>query len=148
QRARDIVSNTVSLAHQFCELLNLYPHQLLPKPGQGVHFKELKDFVEYVVLFEQSREWGKSGYPDEYTASTLPLFQALDVKDVSRDDLGGYGSWLYTGKILGTYSVIFDGAEITNVCAARRRDADDVKFRLFLHELGHFVLHREMMFPA
>jgi hypothetical protein len=71
------------------------------------------------------------------------LFYVLSLKHVLAgiNNLFGYPSWLYFGKIGGQYGVVIDEA------AARSkflREEDVQRFRLYLyfHELGHMVLHR------
>lgn len=147
QRALFIVNEAVRIIHHHCELLDIDPSDLLPKTGQSLNTK-LKDLADNVVLMEQNSDWDTQKYPDRYTAGTLPLFQPLDVKRVFRDHLEGYGSWLYRGEYRGTYSVVFDSESINAACVQHRKPVEDVIFKLFLHELGHFVLHRKELFKG
>lgn len=148
-RAEEISRQTVTLTTETLERIGAKPIDLLPKAGQGIHAK-LKDFADTVVLIEQSKKWGTPDYLDRYTACTLPLFQPLDVSQVygQGEDLGGYGSWLYQAKFRGTFYVVFDGVEIARLCRRLRKNADEVQVKLYLHELGHFVLHREELFAG
>jgi len=146
-RLSEITERTGSLIYQICSFpgFGVYPNVFLPKPGQPIS-NELKEFADYVVLFEQQNLWGSEGYPELGIAVTLPLFQVSDIRSVDRQDLDGYGSWLYHGAYLGTYSVVFDGREITRLAAQFGNSPEAMQFRLFVHELGHLIFHREKIF--
>jgi len=144
-RIKEIAEKTGTLVESICSLpdFNFTPNDFLPKPQQPIP-QELRCFADYVVLLEQASNWGKKeGYPDPFTATTLPLFQVLDVRKVARHDLDGYGSWLYRGDTVGTCSVVFDPKAISELARANGKDPNAIYFRLFVHELGHFVLHRK-----
>jgi hypothetical protein len=145
EKTRQITNKVYDLMTDYWERPDEHPYDLLPK-SHGIP-QALTQFADYVVIQIHSSDWGKTpGFPSPYVASTLSLFQVMDVKDVGMAGLGGYGSWLYRGSPLGVYNVVFDNQNLNGICGKTGKRIGEVKTKLYLHELGHLVLHGQQLF--
>jgi hypothetical protein len=144
-----IAGTAVTLMDNFCKN-GRRPENLLPREGERVH-RELRDFAHSVVHFEHYKDWGTGSYINRDAANKVQLFMTADVRSLpapSRpNNLQGYGSWLYR-NFAGSYAAIFDEQLISSATATsfNRILPTEAIARLFLHELGHFVLHRQHLF--
>lgn len=142
-KAVEIAQKAIGLIDMFCAGSGgkIRPKDLLPREGQHSVHLELKEFAQSVVLHEHERQWGSTPYLKRDVAKTIPLFQSVDVHATPMDGLDGYGSWLYRVHA-GKYAAVHDESLLT----ACNSNTAEVLVRLYLHELGHFVLHREVLF--
>jgi hypothetical protein len=140
----------IRIASKAIALLDNYggrPQDLLPREGERIHL-ELKEFANSVVYLEHANDWGNGSFiKAEVAKDQVPLFVAADVGSLqlSGYHLQGYGSWLYR-NFAGSYAAVFDERLIAVMAPAVRAKEMELKTKLFLHELGHFVLHRNDLF--
>jgi hypothetical protein len=147
QRAAEIAAQATELVDFFGQGTKKSPQLLLPRNGERIH-AELRDFADHVVLLLHLNDWGNHNYLQKHVAVTLSLFQAVDIIGLPGGhgkNLGGYASWLYM-VFPGVYATVFDGACISRRFARQDRTLDEIYVRLYLHELGHLVLHRDNLF--
>jgi hypothetical protein len=141
---------SIKIAGKAIALLENYggrPQDLLPREGERIHL-ELKQFANSVVYLEHANDWGKGSFiKAEVAKDRVPLFVAVDVGSlqISGYHLQGYGSWLYR-SFAGSYAAVFDERLIAVMAPTVKAKEMELKTKLFLHELGHFVLHRDKLF--
>jgi len=119
--------------------------QLRPSSQEGIH-RGAKEFANAVVWLEHKRSWGTKGYIDAKSASNIPLMYVLSLASVpgSESDLYGCVSWLYFGKRTGSFgAVLFE--DLVSKMFVYRKDVELYRFYLFLHEIGHMLLHRKRL---
>ena len=101
-----------------------------------------RDFANHVVqeVLRSERKELKSERTED-----LPLFRIMPLRDLHtvENDLA-CGSWLYRVSDI-SFSVVFDEENIRSECRLRETHFSRAMTRLFLHELGHFVLHRDRL---
>jgi hypothetical protein len=152
--------NKIAFHHvaSFVKKKSVQPHQLIalqprsPSASSAFVNNDARDFADHVVLSEYRAQWGTQGLPSLREAELLPLFQQFKMN--SRDEMLGFPSWLYLVAHLDSkkkrtgcpmFAAVFD---ITFIDAKRvnSQSPETVVNRLFFHELGHFVLHRDDLF--
>lgn len=145
------------IAAKAAEFVQLFIHsgksiQLLqPRKGGGIH-PELRDFADNCVISLHGSDWGTPSYLPRGVVETLSLFQVCDIRalpDPTLRSMKGHASWLYV-VFPGVYATIFDEDKIRVICTGvgSSRNLDDVLVELYLHELGHLVLHRDDLFKG
>ena len=121
----------------------------LPVPGRAV-----REFADHVVLEEYLACWGKDGWVSRRHAENLPLFTYMAVRDVTPDLTPP--AWLYRMHSIqrkGERGICPMYAAVVNDDVIRRhtqgtQNLARVMLRLFFVQLGHFVLHRDILFPS
>ena len=111
-----------------------------------------RDFADFVVLHELNDEWGVHDFPKRDEAELLPLFQLLPTPS---NNLQGFPSWLYMVAHVSAkripvgcpmYAAVFNEDYVVRESTKNNQNPSIVLNRLMLHELGHFVLHRNKLF--
>jgi hypothetical protein len=132
------------------------PRVLLSVKGRGIS-PQLKDFANLVVYHEHLKDWGTGSFLSKSVVDKfdIPLSCTVDIRSLPgaiTRHLGGYGSWLWQA-FPGVYAAVFDHSHLTKrgeqigvPGEQLRQKLNDTKARLYLHELGHFVLHRKELF--
>jgi hypothetical protein len=158
-RASQVAERACHLVSEFERHTKKHPHLLLPPRGQGIT-PTLKEFANLVVYFEHASDWGTGHMMKRSVVEKfdIPLFCSVDVRllpgNSKKQTLGGYGSWLWQAYP-GVYAAVFDHSHLTDrfsqlgvQAAELKAKLNDTKARLFMHELGHFVLHRKAIFAS
>lgn len=172
-RARTILEIAYDQIRSFVKDSSIQPGRLveLATPntaGQDVRVSnEATNFANHVVLTQLTHSWGTPGFPTLERARVMPLFRAVPlilsqsqvttpqsqqiVSHAVVSELFGFPTWLYMtrrdGKQTGgpQYAAVYDQAFLKTSRHASQ-NPDIVINRLFFHELGHFVLHRQELF--
>lgn len=145
-RARLITDKVYSIITSFTSSNAVRVSDLLAQTKQSIH-PLLLSFADFVVLQEHSPDWGSPPYPSRAIAEQIPLFSVMQVATMGGGNLQGFASWLYQSKP-GVYSVVFDYNAVRSFYGLRGQDAGAALRRIYLHELGHMVLHREAFLPV
>lgn len=153
----ETVQKACELVRGFAHQYSLKPERLVAMAPEGKLNSTIKDFGDYVVLRELAGNWGNDGYMSEKLATATPLFIEMPVR-TSADLEGatnGFASWFYgipsqtvgrTPQLMrGVFSAVLDEELITRGGRETQIDPRFLRIRLYYHELGHFVFHRNTL---
>ena len=149
QRTSEIASIVTTLVETYCSWSGNGAEVLLPRPNQSLAIhRELRDFADSAVMFIHASDWGTNGFPTKEQASHLSLFQMVNISDFPnfKPDQG-FVSWLFSSRP-GIYAVVINREAIAESSKQTGKITNEIIVRLFLHELGHLVLHGKQMFDS